>query len=1154
MRAEPNSRDRAPLDDLRRINEICDKFEAQWVAGGRPAISDYLLQAAEALRTRLVRDLIDIEWFYRFRQCESPQVDAYLEQFPEVDAAWLKELGAGSREQGTRARCSLLPARHFGAYELLSEVARGGMGVVYKARQASLNRIVAVKLILSGLHAAPADVERFYAEAEAAALLDHPGIVPIFDVGEYQGRHYISMGYVDGRSLADRLTEGPLAARAAAELVRTVCDAVQYAHERNVIHRDLKPGNILLDRDGRPRITDFGLAKCLTDDAGRTATGQMLGTPSFMPPEQAAGKLDLIGPASDVYALGAILYTLLTGRPPFQAASSIDTLRQVIDNEPVRPSDLAPGTPRDLETIALKCLQKPTRERYASVRDLGEDLQRFLDGRAIVARPVSRWERGWRWCRRNPYMAALGGTVALLAVISTAAALAAFSLSESRRVQLARAEKATQAETAAKQVALIAKENESEKLWGSYLAAARAGRMSRQPGQRFASLRAINAALALPVPKGRSRDELRTEAIAALLLPDLEPMEQWPREAKNVLAATVDAAFHRYARGDDEGRVSIRRVSDDAELLQLPGDGPPPEYRAMAFSSSGRYFMQAREMRKKVTRRIWDLQRPSKPVLTCNAAYDFSPDGRRLATVENDGSIGVYDLATGKRQIHPKPAGFVADLIAWNPRRSTLLVNKIKDKSYRLLDLETGAYSRSISVSFEIVNAVWHPEGRILAMVDADPSLHPKIHLVVAETGAPYAPPLESQRAPDAILRFNGAGDRLMATDWSGLWRLWDVRTGQLLLTQPGGGNELRFSDDDRMAGIAGDKQRIWLFRFESGREFTKIVRLGPAGSRIANPDFGSCQLDPEGRLLALIIVGGTAIFDAVRGEETAFFRAGGSPFGVDGSGALFTHGPAGLRRWPLTLDKTTGSRVYGPPERLAAPLGHMEGGQGCAACKGVMVFPDFNFGAIELLLPEKRQIELKPQEDVRRCAVSRDGRWVATGSHGALKGPCAKIWDAKTGHFARDLPVSRFCSVKFSPDGKWLLTSGGGARLWSVGNWSEGPKLPASADFGVFSQSGDLLALNDVPGVVRLVSPADGREIAQLTAPEPVRLWPYFFTRDQNRLICWAEDDESLVIFDLGLIRRQLDTLGLDWDAQPGPIESDRLPEPAEVKFIGAE
>lgn len=310
--------------------------------------------------------------------------------------------------------------RDFGDYELLAEIARGGMGVVYKARQKRLNRTVAVKMILAGQLADEDDVRRFLTEAEAAAGLDHPGIVPVYESGEIEGQQFFSMGYVEGQSLAALLAEGPLPPPHAAELLANVADAVHYAHERGVIHRDLKPGNILLDLGGHPRVTDFGLAKRVTGDSGLTRSGQTLGTPSYMPPEQASGKLDAIGRAADVYSLGAVLYATLTGRPPFQAATPLDTILQLLDQEPVTPRQLNTGVPRDLETIALKCLEKEPHKRYPTARELSDELQRFLRGEPIEARPVGQLERGWRWCRRNPTTTSLGAAVCIALLAGTA--------------------------------------------------------------------------------------------------------------------------------------------------------------------------------------------------------------------------------------------------------------------------------------------------------------------------------------------------------------------------------------------------------------------------------------------------------------------------------------------------------------------------------------------------------------------------------------------------------------------------------------------------------------------------------------------------------------------------------------------------------------
>ena len=297
-------------------------------------------------------------------------------------------------------------------YEILGELGRGGMGVVYKARQTSLGRLVALKMILAGAHAGPHHRARFRAEAEAAARLQHPNIVQVYEVGECDGCPFIALEFVDGRDLGHFIAAGVPKPAEAAELMETLARAVDYANRRGIVHRDLKPANILLTSDGSPRIADFGLAKRLDDDSGGTKTGDIIGTPSYMAPEQASGRSRDVGPATDVYALGTILYELLTAAPPFAGVSTWDTVSKVLNSEPEAPSRRNPGIPHDLETICLKCLEKEPSKRYASALALADDLSRFRAGEPVWARPVGALERGAKWVRRRPALAGLLATSA----------------------------------------------------------------------------------------------------------------------------------------------------------------------------------------------------------------------------------------------------------------------------------------------------------------------------------------------------------------------------------------------------------------------------------------------------------------------------------------------------------------------------------------------------------------------------------------------------------------------------------------------------------------------------------------------------------------------------------------------------------------------
>ncbi len=416
MSSEPDSTEFSlPLPALERIDKRCLEFEAAWKAGEAPRIEDYLGDAQGAERGELLRQLLLLDLDYRSHQADQPTVEEYRGRFSddgEIVANAFGEFSMGTASSpppGTRVR-------YFGDYELLEEIGHGGMGVVYKARQVSLNRVVALKMILSVRLTSQAAVNRFRAEAETAANLQHPNIVAVHEVGVHNGQQYFSMDYVDGQNLAEMVRENSLPAHRAAQYIRKIAEAIHYAHEQGTLHRDLKPSNVLIDAHDEPRVTDFGLAKRMESDHELTGSSEILGTPSYMAPEQAEGQHERIGAASDVYSMGAVLYELLTGRPPFRAATPVETLRLVIDTEPVSPRLLNPQVPRDLETVCLKCLEKDPNRRYTAARALADDLHRFLDDKPIEARPVTHAEKMLRWCKRNPVASTLSTALVLVLI------------------------------------------------------------------------------------------------------------------------------------------------------------------------------------------------------------------------------------------------------------------------------------------------------------------------------------------------------------------------------------------------------------------------------------------------------------------------------------------------------------------------------------------------------------------------------------------------------------------------------------------------------------------------------------------------------------------------------------------------------------------
>jgi serine/threonine-protein kinase len=432
-----------------RIDAVCDRFEAAWkaaAAGTEPRIEDYVGPFPQGERAALLGELVLLDVHYRARRGERPRPEEYGARFPALDCEWLgREMAAppapeaagptGAGDPGAPAPAPAEGDAAAGAwpeipgYELLGVLGTGGMGVVYKARQLGFERVVALKMIRAGAHAAAADRARFRIEVQAVARLRHPNIVEVYDVGEHDGCPYYSLEYAEGGSLADQVKAAPPSPRRAAELVETLARAMHHVHEKGVVHRDLKPQNVLLDRAGTPKITDFGLAKLLDAEATQTSPGAVLGTAPYMAPEQGTGGASDVGPPADVYGLGALLYALLTGRPPFLPGPLAVVLEQLRTQEPPPPRSLRPDLPRDLEAVCLQCLRKNPNRRYPSAEALADDLRRWREDKPTVARPL-RWPaRALRLVRRRPL---LGAAALLLLVLAVGLPVASYFLDPER--------------------------------------------------------------------------------------------------------------------------------------------------------------------------------------------------------------------------------------------------------------------------------------------------------------------------------------------------------------------------------------------------------------------------------------------------------------------------------------------------------------------------------------------------------------------------------------------------------------------------------------------------------------------------------------------------------------------------------------------------
>jgi WD40 repeat protein/predicted Ser/Thr protein kinase len=945
--------------------------------------------------------------------------------------------------------------QYFGDYELLEEIARGGMGVVYRARQVSLKRVVAVKTILAGRLASADEVRRFRAEAAAAASLVHPNIVPIYEVGEQDGQHYFAMEFVDGPNLAQVVRDNPLPADRAARYVQIIAEAIQFAHERGVLHRDLKPSNVLLDPFDLPRVTDFGLAKQLAGDSQLTLTGQVLGAPSFVPPEQAAGRRSAVGPHSDVYALGAILYHLLTGRPPFAADNVEATLAQVLHNEPAPPRSLNPGIPRDLETICLKCLEKEPRRRYRAAKDLAAELGRFLRREPILARPSGSLEKSWRWCQRNR---ALAG--ALLAAVLALVAGTIASTWQAHRAQTAEQEQARLRKKAEDTLSLVQVERAEELFEADdqpRALAQLASVLTTDPANRVAASRLLSALssrnLGLPLTEPLRHEgpvnsaSFSPDGLRVVTASNDKTARVWDASTGKPLTGPMPHETNVFSArfSPDGGRIvtacglSMQEggsTNGYAQVWDAFAGKPltsPLRHRGCVpsaqFSPDGHMVVTASSDH---TARVWDagtgnpITDPLEHDLSVSSAC-FSPDGLRVVTAcgfdwadyaaATNGYARVWDARTGKPLTEPLWHEYAVVSAEFSPDGRRVVTasgtNEPEERGYaQIWDSETGEiFTSPLRQNGFVISAHFSPDG-----------LHVLCNCGIRSRAGGYVQVLETlteepvrdrpiQCSTEVIhAAFSPNGQAVVTSDLrSATAQIWDIQTGQPL-SEPFRHQDwllsAEFSPDGRRVVTAGgdDTARIW---------DAQTDRLLGVPVRQEDVDESNSS-QPVGGLVLKISEHTVQVLNAQTGKPL------GEPLRHDSvvNSARFSSNG----RWVVTsCGEAVDHQIRPPPDGYAQVWD-------AVTCK-----PLTN--------------RLRHEGWVESARFSPDGRRVVTAC-GFSKGfnkdnfgrdiaGYARLWDTQTGH-ALSKPLwhkGQVNSAEFSPDGLQVVTASEDqtARVWDA-------------------------------------------------------------------------------------------------------------------------
>ncbi len=1007
------------------------------------------------------------------------------------------------------------PAHHtddtpqsFGDFEVIDELGRGGMGIVFKARQKSLGRIVALKTIRLGADVDKDLAQRLRAEAAAAASLHHPHIVAIHEVNALAGQPYLVMQFIEGQNLA-RLSaacENRDVAwiRRATRWLRTVALAIQHAHDRGILHRDLKPSNILIDLLDEPHVTDFGLAKRLEHDSELTLSGQVLGSPNYMPPEQAVARKGKVGFRSDVYSLGAILYHLLTGRPPCLGPSLAETLQEVLTREPIALRLLNPAVPRDLETLCLKCLEKEPDRRYPTAAALAEDLERFLRDEPIRARPVGRAEKAWRWCRRKP---ALAGSLAALFVAITSGVIGISWQWRRAENESARARAAAQESTTQLRIALLNQ--------------ARAVRSTTSAGRHFESYKAIAQAAAMNPPPDL-RTVLRDEAIASLALTDLQLVRRWTNHLNNVPAqARFDSRLERYARAIGRDSISVRRVGDDTELARLSANGLQP-YWIQGFSADGR-FLSATYFDEATW--IWDLGLGQPVQKTRPKTFvRFDADGCHLVTSTDLRTFLWLDVDTWRESQRVTLAEAIND-IQFHPDHERLLAIPHNAQCVQVIGLKRGEVLQTLAGGLPMRGLTISPNGRLVAAFSDDGQI-----LIWDLPDGAFRRKLDAHQRQITCLGFNHAGDTLVSLSWDGRVRLWDTRTGDLLVQRQGVGYQAQFSPDDRRLGGPITEDYLSLFEVAVHPE----IQLLSDGHGAKNGASGSFSAD--GRLLAASISTGINLWDTATGTKLAILPApdcNTAHLLPDGS-ALIATGNHGMFRWPIRryVEFGTNVTVFGPRARLS-PRGNFANSETSADGSHIaLAHPDREeVIVVDLRNPNTAPVRL-PDKHPKFLALSPDARLLAVGT---WNWPKIKIWDLVTRTLVTELPTKSHAAIAFSPDGHWLAVSSDDNVLYDVGSWQPRLTLPRSRGAFAFSPDSSIVALENGTTIFRLFSTMTGETLATVEGPPASVSGGMRFSAD-GTVFAGLLGNGSSHLWDLRRIRHQLTAVHLDWNLPPFP------------------